>query len=254
MLIAFFQPVEKGWWIFKETIYYREYFTGIAFIIASFYMILLTFWYDDSDNSFNWKISMRALLLCGPIAVLLSYVIYALWNIVGFYEVETGWWIFKSKEKAARDPIFYLFEISRAIAGPVEEGAKLISVLMIPSVRKSIKNSKTGVFVVVLCAFGFAMVENIRYFSLYEQFMIYRANPAHAVFSAVWGKALGEWFNKQISFMKFLKYLFYGMALHAAWNYFASFHGIIFLILFIIVSFYGLYFIKKELRTVEKTA
>lgn len=250
-LIAFFQPVERGWWIFKETKYYEEYFAAIAFIITSLYMILLTFWYDDSDNSFNWKISAKALLLCGAISIILCRLaLYPMWYIIGFYEVETGWWIFKSKEIIPRGPVFNLFEISGAIAGPIEEVAKLIAVLLIPSVRKSIKDSKSGLFVVVLCAFGFAMIENITYFSNFEEILLIRADPAHAVFSAIWGKALGKWLNKQISYKIFLKYLLYGMALHAAWNYFAGFHiMIVFWILFIIVSVYGLFFIKKEIST-----
>ena len=248
-LIAFFHPVERGWWIFKKTKYYEAYFVAIAFIIASSYTILLTLWYDNSDNSFNSKISAKALLLCGTLSITVCQLLYRLWDIIGFYEVERGWWIFKWKEKFSRDPIFGLLEDSGAIAGPVEEMAKLIAVLLVPSVRKSIKDSKSGLFIVVLCAFGFAMIENIEYFSFYKEILLKRANPAHAVFSAIWGKALGKWFNKQISFKKFLKYLFYGMALHAAWNYFANYHGIVFCILFTIVSFYGLFFIKKEICT-----
>ncbi|MEA3387379.1 MAG: hypothetical protein U9Q66_03190, partial [Patescibacteria group bacterium] len=105
-LIAFFQPVESGWWIFKETKYYGEYFAAIAFIIASLYMILLTFWYDDSDNSFNWKISAKALFFCGAISIALClFVLYPIWEVIGFHEVETGWWIFKSKEIVSRDPL-----------------------------------------------------------------------------------------------------------------------------------------------------
>ncbi len=42
ILILLFQPKETGWWIFKSTEYYSEYFIGAAFIISSFYMTLLT--------------------------------------------------------------------------------------------------------------------------------------------------------------------------------------------------------------------
>jgi len=118
---------------------------------------------------------------------------------------------------------------------------------VISSVRKEIKDGQTGLFIIVLCAFGFAMIENIMYFCKYNEIILMRANPAHAVFSAIWGRALGRWFNKEILFKEFLKYLFYGMLLHAAWNYFASFYDFVFIILFIITSFYGLLFIKREL-------
>lgn len=153
-------------------------------------MILLTIWYNNEDNTFNWKVSIKALLFCGAISIALClFVLYPLWNIVGFYKIQSGWWIFKTEKLIARNPLAYLFDVSNAIAGPIEEGAKLIAVLLVPSVRKSIRNSKTGVFIVVLCAFGFAMIENIIYFSMYKEVLIRRADPAHAVFSAIWGKA-----------------------------------------------------------------
>jgi len=248
ILIAIFHPKKTGWWIFQHTKYYAEYFIGFAYIISSFYLILLTYWYNNSDKTFNWKISVKAFLICGVTSVLLSLcILYPLWDFIGFYEVESGWWIFKSKKIVARDPIIKLLEDSGAIAGPVEELSKLIAVLLIPSVRKSIKDEKSGTWVSVLCAFGFAMIENIMYFISNEKVLLIRANPAHAVFSVVWGSALGKLIDQKISFKEFLKYLLYGMGLHAAWNYFASFHIILFCILFIMVSFYGLFYIKKRI-------
>jgi len=248
LLIAYLQPTETGWWIFKETQYYLGYFAGTAFIIMGLYLILLTSWYENSDNSFDWKISTKALLLCGTITIVLSlYVLYPLWDILGFYKIEINGWFSNSVEIVARDPFFHLLDISGAIAGPIEELAKLLAVLLIPSVRKSIKDGKSGLYIAVLCAIGFATIENIKYFSSFEEILLIRANPAHAVFSAIWGKALGDWFNQQISFKEFLKYLFYGMMLHGAWNYFASCHEVIFIILSISVSFYGLFWIHKKL-------
>jgi len=250
ILIAIFHPQKTGWWIFQHTKYYTEYFIGFAYIISSFYLILLTYWYNDSDKTFNWKISVKAFLVCGAISILLSLLIlYPVWDFIGFYEIESGWWIFKSKKIVARDPIIRLLDVSGAIAGPVEELAKLIAVLLIPSVRKLIKNEKSGTWIAVLCAFGFAMIENIIYFISNEKVLLIRADPAHAVFSAVWGGALGKLFVQKISFKEFLKYLLYGMGLHAAWNYFASFHVILFCILFIIISFYGLCYIKQRISS-----
>ena len=250
ILIAMFQPEKTGWWIFQDTRYHGEYFVGIAYIISSFYLILLTYWYDDSDETFNWIISVKAFLLCGAISILLSlFILYPVWNFIGFHKVESGWWIFKSKKIVARDPLIYFLECSGAIAGPVEELSKLMAVLLIPSVRKSIKDKKSGIWIAVLCAFGFAMIENIKYFVKFEGVLLIRADPSHAVFSAIWGNALGKWFNQQISFKEFLKYLLYGMGLHAVWNYFVSYHLIFFYILFVIVSFYGLFYIKKRISS-----
>jgi RsiW-degrading membrane proteinase PrsW (M82 family) len=253
LLIGFFQPEENGWWIFKHTEYPNEFFTGIAFLIASFYMLLLTIWYNDSQSQFSWRTALISFILAGGISIFICQIFYPLWDFIFFKQVESGWWIFKSTGLFARDPFIAVMDYTGAIAGPVEELSKLLAVLLIPQVRNAIKDRKTGVFYVVLCAFGFAMIENIMYFINYEEVLLVRANPAHAVFSAIWGSALGSWLAKEISFKKFLKYLFWGMCLHASWNYFASIGSIIFCFIFVLSSLIGLAYIKKELNEISTT-
>lgn len=203
-----------------------------AFLIMAFYMFLITLWFNDADNRLDWKTSTKALLLGGAVAICLSMLIYPIWNIF------------------ANDghPLMKLLTEVDADAGLIEEPAKLFAVLLIPSVRKSITDSKTGVFMVSLCALGFSMIEDIFYFKGAGHVLLIRANPAHAVFSAIWGKALGNLFAKKIIMRDFLESFMIGMGWHMAWNWCANLNPFIFVILFIFLSWSGLNFIRQELR------
>ena len=93
------------------------------------------------------------------------------------------------------------------------------------------------------------MVENIFYFSDYNGVIFLRANPGHAVFSAIWGAAYGSWVAKEISLLQMLKYMLYGIGLHALWNFCADFHGILFSLVFIGVAWLWFVFVRRELKT-----
>ena len=247
LLIFYFHPTEKGWWIFKYVSYPKEYFAAISFIVASFYMILITIWYKNLNNSFNCKAAIMSFFVCGGLSIILSLIVlYPLWHIFGFYELEQGFWIFKKTEVVAKNDFIWFFENTGVIAGPVEEFSKLIAVLSIPFIRKSITDRKSGILYVVMCAFGFAMIENIIYFVKSEEVLILRMNPAHAIFSAIWGATLGSWIAKEVSIIKLIGALLLGMGLHSLWNYSTELNEFIFLFVFCLVSWKGLFFLKKE--------
>ncbi|BBB24299.1 hypothetical protein CVFO_1193 [Isorropodon fossajaponicum endosymbiont JTNG4] len=71
-------------------------------------------------------------------------------------------------------------------------------------------SKKLTLFYVVLCTLGFSMIENVYFFLKYSEILFIRANPAHMVFSAIWGSALGAWLTKEKSFSYFLFALFLG--------------------------------------------
>jgi len=233
LLILNFQPEEKGWWIFKKTVYYMEYFAGIAFILTVVYVFALVISYRIDGDSLRWYTLVTAFFASGVLSILICFVFYKIWGILGFEKIEKGWWIFKTQQVVARDPMIWLADCSRAIAGPVEESAKLLALLLLPNVRKAINNAKTGLVLAVLCGLGFAMIENAVYFYIYKDILFLRANPGHAVFSGIWGIGLGKCFEGKIPLSSFFKYFLAGISLHAAWNYTIFFHGWIFRFIYI---------------------
>ena len=233
----------------------EQNFTITAFIIACVYALLLTSWFNNSEEDISIGYALFALLGSGFLSILLakSYF-YPFWNDLAYKEVTKevvkNWWIFSHKEQVteiiARHSIISFLDNTAIIAGPVEELAKLFAVLML--LKKKLVSRKLALFYVVLCALGFAMIENIAYFFKYNEILFARANPAHAIFSAIWGAALGSWFAGEKSFFHFLWMLLLGMGLHAIWNFFATIDPDIFIFIFILVSWTGLSFIKAELQ------
>jgi RsiW-degrading membrane proteinase PrsW (M82 family) len=134
-----------------------------------------------------------------------------------------------------------------AIAGLVEEPAKLAALLVISPVRKLIVDRKSGLYYATLCAFGFALIENIMYFQAYDGVLYIRANPAHAVFTSLWGAALGSWREGALQARGFAKYLLLGIGLHALWNFLASTDFTLFIVAFVATIWLGLSFIRREL-------
>lgn len=219
----------------------------VAFIIAGLYVALMAMWFENTKKDFSIFNSLVAFLFCGSFAVVLSIsFLYPLWGDVAYREVETGWWVFSSIENQPKNKLVLFFENSGMIAGPVEELAKLIALVGV--MKRKIVSRKTGIYYAVLCAIGFAMIENISYFLRYGEVLPIRANPAHAVFSSIWGAALGSYLAKEKGVDELLRGLVLGMGLHSIWNLFASMRSPIFIYLFILVTLSGLAFIRRELK------
>ncbi len=126
---------------------------------------------------------------------------------------------------------------------------------MVAPVRKAMKDRRSALYYATVCAAGFAMIENMQYFHSANSLLILRCNPAHLVFSSLWGAAYGSWIAGNKHFGHFLKYLAYGMGLHALWNicpYVGLFGGpaVLVALLLIMVGttmWLGVGFIKREL-------
>lgn len=238
-----------------------DIFHNSALIITCFYVILIVFWLNDKDANLGVIYALIALFMCGALSIVLSIsLLYPFWDNMAYKEVARevakGWWIFSYTERITeivpRHNIVPLLDKTAMIAGPVEELAKLFSVLLL--MRNQLTSKKIALFYVVLCALGFAMIENIYYFTKYDEVLFIRANPAHAVFSAIWGGALGSWLAKEKSFDYFLWMLIVGMGLHAIWNLFAITNPDFFVYIFILVSWVGLSYIKSELSKRTSTS
>lgn len=236
----------------------HELFRIWSLLITCFYAFLITIWYKDSQYDISWFYALIALFGCGLVAVILSVAFfYPFWQDISYkdvyHEVEQGWWIFKNtqiiKETIPTHPIVPLLNHTGMDAGIVEELAKLLAVIFL--LKNQIHSKKLALFYTVLCALGFAMIENIYYFLNYGEVLFIRANPAHAVFSAIWGYGLGLWLLNERSFLYFLGTLLLGMTLHALWNLLAVINTIVFIWLFIMVSWHGLIFIKRKLQESE---
>ncbi len=222
-------------------------FRIVAFIIGTSYVALAALWFNNKNREFSFFYSLIAFFLCGAFSIALSTsLLYPIWKDVAYEEVKRGWWIFSTTYIEPTSQITLLIDRTGIIAGPVEEFAKLVAVLI--AVKSRIVSRKTGVYYVVLCAIGFAMIENFYYFMKYGEVLPVRANPAHAVFSAIWGAALGSYLAKEKTFSNFLWGLILGMTLHAAWNLFASINSPLFMYIFIFVTLSGLAFIRRELK------
>lgn len=237
-----------------------DIFHNSALIIACFYVILMAFWFNDGSANLSVVYALIALFICGALSVLITSFLYPFWGNIAYEEVtreiEKGWWIFsyteQIKEIVPRHNIVSLLDKTAMIAGPVEELAKLFSVLLL--MRNQLTSRRISLFYVVLCALGFAMIENIYYFIMYDKVLFIRANPAHAIFSAIWGGALGSWLAKEKSFYYFLWMLIAGMGLHAIWNLLAITNPDFFVYIFILISWVGLSYIKSELSKRANTS
>lgn len=257
LLVVFTEPVKIGWWIFSEYEMPYRYFAGAALLVATFYLFTVVWWY--SGKTINAKKTFIAFLICGGISDLIVFFLYWGVDIIALKEIEvvTGWWIFKttSMEYSYSNPIFEFLCSTGIDAGIVEEPAKLLALLLVPSVRRAIVDRQTGIYYAVLCALGFEMIENIFYFWGYNEVILGRTvPPAHAVFSAIWGAAYGSWVAKEISTIKMLKYMLYGIGLHGLWNFSIEVDPFFFLVIFIGVAWFGYVFVKKELKVVRPVA
>jgi len=231
----------------------KSYFQSVAFIVAGLYVALMALWFDNSNKDFGFFSSLTAFLACGALSIFLSIAfLYPLWSDVAYQEVTKGWWIFSTTEIQPRSQLIQIFGRTGMIAGPVEELAKMLSLIFL--VRKRIVSRKTGIYYAVLCAIGFAMIENVSYFVKYGEVLPIRANPSHAVFSAIWGAALGSYYAREKGIAAVLWGLILGMSLHAVWNLFASIKSPLFMYIFIFVTLSGLAFIRRELKEKNSTA
>jgi len=180
-----------GWWIFgyTEHVVPMSYLVSVAWFIALIYMVFFVRWYSQQQpEHLDWQQIAKAVLGGGIISILLSMII----------ELQ-----------------FTNFQ--PAFAGVVEELCKFTAMWLI--FRRDITNMQSGIFYAVLCAIGFACLENIGYFIHYEGVLIMRGDPAHAVFSSFWGAAYGACKAKQLPWrLLWLKWMPVGVLFHAAFN------------------------------------
>lgn len=83
------------------------------------------------------------------------------------------------------------------IVGPVEEGAKLLAVLVFAYKQPEFDEPIDGVIYSAAAALGFAAAENVLYVSQFHSLQLLAirgplANAGHALFSAFWGLALSR--------------------------------------------------------------
>jgi len=225
-----FNPPEiRGWWIFEYVETPEIYLFCAALLAAIVYLYLITHWFKS--GSFDIKSALLAFFGGGLLSIAISMPLYALWQWGAHV---TGW------------SLLSLMQANGTDAGIVEEASKLVAVLLLPGVRSHIRDCKSGLFYAALCALGFAMIENVHYFSEYNHILLGRMNPGHMIFSAIWGAALGAYIAGQISLARFIPMLMLGMALHATWNY-ATRNEVVFMIVFASVTWKGLLFIRQQL-------
>lgn len=211
-----------------------QFLAAISCLIAATYILLITIIFDDSDSPLSWKASVIAFVGCGTVSLILTSCIYPLLDLC-----------------FADNSLYSLLEHVDVDAGPVEETAKLLAVLLIPPVRTRITDRKSGIFYVTLCAIGFAAIENFEYFYEANEVIFIRANPSHAVFSAIWGAALGEWLAGKGSMRKLIFALLAGMGVHAIWNI-STVSSLVFIPIAILTLYVGTRFIRKELSPAIK--
>ena len=247
LLMVTHPPRETGWWIFRTVTVPYQFLLAAAFLIASGYVFLITRWYAALGDRFRCGESVRAFLQCGTLSIMISSVFWWVWHAGATRTEEVGWWIFKHDESVYRNGLFALLDSTAAIAGPLEETGKLLALLCAKPVRDAIVDRKSGLYYATLCAFGFAMIENVTYFEAAEGVLYLRANPAHAVFSSVWGAALGDALGRGTSLAPVGKALLIGMGLHALWNVCASRGGTPFILAFGFTTWLGMRYIEREL-------
>jgi RsiW-degrading membrane proteinase PrsW (M82 family) len=195
-----------GWWIFSHTehIVPFPYLIATAWMIALIYMAFFVRWYakqqaersdcDQADceqsacDQTDWQLIGKTVLGGGLISIILTLTI--------------------GQQFTHFNPAF---------AGPVEELCKFAAVWLLCS--RHITNMQSGIFYAVLCAIGFACLENIAYFIHYESVLLIRSDPAHAVFSSFWGAAYGACKAKQLPWrLLWLKWMPIGILFHAAFD------------------------------------
>jgi RsiW-degrading membrane proteinase PrsW (M82 family) len=233
------------------------FFGAAAFLAASVYLFLVVHWYDSPQ--FSTRLSVMTFLVCGAIsiavALVVNFIVMSIAMPMAIEKVETGWWFWKETHIRYKDNLWMVLAGRGAFAGVTEELIKLGALLVVAPVRKAMKDRRSALYYATLCAAGFAMIENMQYFHSANSILILRFNPAHLVFSSLWGAAYGSWIAGNKHFGHFLKYLAYGMGLHAIWNlcpFVGSFGGpavqvALLLIMVGTTMWLGIGFIKREL-------
>ena len=198
------QPYElkHGWWIFSysEHVVPASYLVAGAWLIALVYLALFVRWYvtlpiQQADHTLSdqqqpgWKTIAFTVLAGGLISCTLTDLI--------------------NQSLPAHMPASF--------AGLVEEPSKFAAMWLL--CRNKITDIHSGIFYAVLCALGFAFFENILYFMHYEEIILIRGNPAHAVFSSFWGAAYGACRTGRLPWRKlWLKWMPAGILFHALFN------------------------------------
>ena len=129
-------------------------------------------------------------------------------------------------------PFKWNYFISAVIAAPIlEELAKFLMVWTYLYRNKNFSEPMDGIVYAAAVALGFASIENGLYlFRINQQAKFLLSNviliraflsvPAHALFSGIWGYALGRYkFDKKKNRFVVLYGLLLAMLLHAAFNY-----------------------------------
>ncbi len=215
-------------------------FLSAAYAGACVFAFLITYWYRDID--FSVGASLVFWFLGGALSILLSLATYRL------------------LEPLYDDPFMSFLNETAALAGPVEESMKLVSVLIVNMFVRSIYDSKSGLYYSMLVGLGFSMIENLAYFERADRIIYLRFKPGHIVYAAIWGVKLGEWIERRTfeNFIKMLMYLSFGAVLHGISNFLfmqSSESSIAFAlstILYASVYIIGLVFLKRELSKPEE--
>src|ERR1051326_8849582 len=92
---------------------------------------------------------------------------------------------------------FSHFLLFFGIVGPVEEGVKLLAILIFAYKQPQFDEPVDGIIYSAAAALGFAAAENVLYVSQFHSIAILAvrgplANAGHALFSAFWGLALSR--------------------------------------------------------------
>lgn len=249
LVMRFNWPTDIIGLFFTQRVVPYAFCASAAFLVAMAYLYFLVKW--QHDETFNGRTTLIAMLASGPVSILISQLFYIILTLMFGEFYEAGWWIFKHTEYRYTSPVFGFLNEKGIIAGPVEESAKFLALLCVPPVRRAIVDRRTGLYYASICALGFAMIENIMYFQQAGEMLYARANPAHMVFSCIWGAAYGTWVADKSSALysrRLVWGLCLGVMLHSAWNGLAYFEVTIFLCLFALVTWLGLEFIYKVLR------
>ncbi|MDX8414016.1 MAG: PrsW family glutamic-type intramembrane protease [Mariprofundales bacterium] len=216
------------------------FLVAAASLIAAGLMLLITYWYDNRIHAIDLGAALTAFLGGGLLTLLIISLLYPAWNGVATMGQEADSLLLQQVGNA-------LAAMARlnGDAGPVEELAKLLALLLIPSVRICIDDGKSGAFYAMLCALGFAMLENFSYLFDDASSLWWRINPAHAVFASIWGYALGGWMAKQISATSVILSLLAAMGLHSMYDIAASWNIWLFFLLAFLVFWPGLWMVRQ---------
>ncbi|MDQ6950430.1 MAG: PrsW family glutamic-type intramembrane protease, partial [Mariprofundales bacterium] len=210
LLMACYFPQPGDGSLFTMHTMPAPFLVAAASLIAAGFLTLITYWYDNSIDPIDLGAAVTAFLGGGVLALLITALLYPAWSAAAMMGQTGGAPLLQQAGTA-------LAAMARmnGDAGPVEELAKLLALLLIPSVRICIEDGKSGAFYAMLCALGFAMLENLYYLFDDASSLWWRITPAHAVFSSIWGYALGAWMAKQISATSVILFLLAAMGLHS---------------------------------------